>query len=80
MTVQARLAAAEARVELVRAQIDTAAAHVLVADSAVEQARQDLAHALIRAPRAGRVTRASVEPGDYVHVGKELLALEPERV
>ena len=79
IVAEARLAAAEAHVELVRAQIDTAGAHVLVADAAVERARQDLAHTLIRAPRSGRVTRASVEPGDYVEVGQELLALGPER-
>ena len=79
VSAEARLAAAEARVQLVQAQIDTAAARVQVAESTAERARQDLAHTQIRAPRAGRVTSASVESGDYVHVGQELLALGPER-
>jgi membrane fusion protein (multidrug efflux system) len=79
VSAKARRAAAEARVQLVQAQIDTAAARVQVAESTAERARQDLAHTRIRAPRAGRVTSASVESGDYVHAGQELLALGPER-
>ena len=78
IAAQARQAAAEARVQLLRAQVYTSAARVLAASTAAESARRDLADTQIRAPRAGRVTRPRIEPGEYVHVGQELVALGPE--
>jgi membrane fusion protein (multidrug efflux system) len=75
---QAKQVAAEAQVNLARAQIETAAAGVVAADVAVERARIGLAHTKIHAPRTGRVRMRSVESGDYVQVGQELLALSSD--
>jgi membrane fusion protein (multidrug efflux system) len=72
---QLKEAAAVAQVNLADAQLETAAAGVLTAEAALEQARRQLASTEIRAPRPGRVRMKSVEPGEYVQVGQELLAL-----
>jgi len=66
---------AVAQVNLARAQLETAGAGVVTAEAAVEQARRRLASTEVRAPRSGRVRTRSVEPGEYVQVGEELLAL-----
>ena len=75
VVAQAALAAAEARINLARAQIETAGAGVVAAQVAAERARIRLAQTEIHAPRTGRVGTRSVEPGDYVRVGQELLVV-----
>jgi membrane fusion protein (multidrug efflux system) len=61
------------RIHLSQAQYDQAAA-------AVEQAELQLKYTTIHAPMAGRVTRKSVEPGEWVQVGQALLAIVPQDV
>lgn len=64
---------AEQRIRLAQAQYEQAAA-------AAEQAELQLQYTRIVAPVDGRVTKKSVEPGEWVQVGQPLMALVPDRV
>ncbi len=75
-----RAASAHASVELGRTQITTAAATVEDAQAKVDQAALDLSYTDLRATAAGRVTRKSVQPGNYVQVGQQVMALVPTDV
>jgi membrane fusion protein, multidrug efflux system len=75
VVAQKKTAAAGAQVELARSQIEAAEADVKAAAAAVEQARLQLSYTEIRAAEGGRVTTKNVEPGNYVQIGQELLAL-----
>src|ERR1700730_3353528 len=46
----------------------------------VEAAQLNASYTKIFAPESGRVTHKSVEPGDYVQVGQNLLALIPSNI
>ena len=50
------------------------------AQTAVQSAQLDLSYTKIFAPCDGRVTRKSVEPGDYVQVGQQLMSIVPADV
>jgi membrane fusion protein (multidrug efflux system) len=56
------------------AQADAAAA---AAQAALDLARQDQAHTIVRAPIDGVVGDRQVEPGDYVQPGTRLLTIVP---
>ena len=67
--------------------LDHAVAAAEGADARLELARKrtaadelDLSYTRIAAPAAGRVSRKSVEPGSYVQVGQEIMALVPKEV
>ena len=62
------------------AQACTALAQTREARTNIASARQDLSYTRIFAPAAGRVTRKSVEAGDYVQAGQQILFLVPEEV
>jgi len=70
-----RVAAAEAQSALAATQIQTAEAGVDKCRASLEQARLDLSYTGITAIVDGRVTKKSVEPGDYVQVGQVILSL-----
>jgi len=80
IVAQKKTAAAEAQIELARSQVEAAEADVAAASAAVEQARIQLSYTKIRAAEAGRVTTKNVEPGNYVQIGQELLALVSDDV
>jgi len=80
VVAQKRTAAAGAQIELARSQVEAAEADVGAAGAAVEQARLQLSYTKIRAAEAGRVTTKNVEPGNYVQIGQELLALVSDDV
>ena len=61
------------------ANLAEAQAAVARAQAALDLARQDQGHALIRAPIDGVVGDRQVEPGDYVQPGSRLLTLVPLR-
>ena len=70
-----------------RQSLDHAEASAQSADAKLElalkkaaAARLDLSYTRIEAPESGRVARKSVEEGDYVQVGQQLLALVPKEV
>ncbi len=75
-----RATSAHASVDLARTQIDTAAAAVDTAQAKLDQANLNASYADLRAAVDGRVTRKSVQPGNYVQVGQQLLALVPTDV
>jgi membrane fusion protein, multidrug efflux system len=81
----ARLDAAKQAVVGARAQIDSQAARVTAAEAALRQAEADvrnaelqLSYTEIKAPQPGRVTRRTVNLGDYVNPGQALLAVVPD--
>jgi membrane fusion protein (multidrug efflux system) len=59
------------------AALAQAEAGVARAEAALDLARQDQDHALVRAPIDGVVGDRQVEPGDYVQPGTRLLSLVP---
>jgi membrane fusion protein (multidrug efflux system) len=75
-----RVASQEAQVRLASAQYVTASAEVKQAESQTQQAQLQLSYTKIFAPFAGRVTKKSVEPGNYVQPGQTLLSLVPAEV
>jgi len=75
-----KVASQEAQVRLASAQSVTASAEEKQAETQVQQAQLQLSYTRIFAPFAGRVTRKSVEPGDYVQPGQTLLSLVPPDV
>ena len=70
-----RVTSQEAQVLLASAQYITAAAEEKQADSLVQQAELQLSYTKIYAAFDGRVTRKSVEPGNYVQPGQTLFSL-----
>jgi membrane fusion protein (multidrug efflux system) len=80
---KARLASARAapsQVAFSRSQVETSAAEVGQAQAAVRQAELNLSYTKIFAPQAGRITRKSVEPGNYVQVGQTLFSIVPDQL
>jgi membrane fusion protein, multidrug efflux system len=70
----------EAQVRLVSAQYVTASADEKQAETQVQQAELQLSYTRIFAPFDGRVTKKSVEPGNYVQPGQTLFSLVPPEV
>lgn len=80
---RAKLASAQSAPQQVlvsEAQAQTARADVEQAKAALEQAELNYSYTRIIAPEDGRVTRKTVEAGQYVQVGQPMLALVPKRV
>jgi membrane fusion protein (multidrug efflux system) len=79
----ARLSSALAgpeQVRYTRAQAEQAQAEIVRMQAAVRQAELDLSYTRLIAPTGGRITRKSVQRGDYVQVGQRLLSIVPESV
>jgi membrane fusion protein (multidrug efflux system) len=75
---EAQLATAQTaprQMEAQRAKADQAAAQVQQAQAALDQARLNLSYTTVRAPVAGIITRKSVEVGQNVSVGQNLMTL-----
>jgi membrane fusion protein (multidrug efflux system) len=77
---QSRIKEASAELVATQASVATALAKIHQAQADVDAARLSLSYAKIFAPADGRVTRKSVEPGDYVQTGQALLAIVPTDV
>jgi membrane fusion protein (multidrug efflux system) len=75
-----RVASQEAQVRLAGAQYVTASAEEKQAETQVQQAELQLSYTRIFAPYDGRVTKKSVEPGNYVQPGQTLFSLVPSDV
>ena len=67
--------AARAQVEAQRAAVEASQASLAQADVGVASAELQLSYARITAPAAGRVTKRTVELGNYVSPGQSLLAV-----
>jgi membrane fusion protein (multidrug efflux system) len=70
----------EAQVQLADAQYSAASAEEKQAEAQLRQAELQLSYTRIYAPFAGRVTKKSVEPGNYVQPGQTLFSLVPPEV
>jgi membrane fusion protein, multidrug efflux system len=75
-----KVASQEAQVRLVSAQYVTASAEAKQTETQVQQAELQLSYTRIFAPFDGRVTKKSVEPGNYVQPGQTLFSLVPPEV
>ena len=76
---QAVLGAA-AQVKAQQAKIDAARASKTQAEADLRNADLQLGYTIITAPRAGRVTKRSVNLGNYVTPGQALLAIVPDQM
>ena len=70
----------EAQVQLADAQYSAASAEEKQAEAQLRQAELQLSYTRIYAPFDGRVTKKSVEPGNYVQPGQTLFSLVPPEV
>lgn len=70
----------EAQVQLAAAQYSAASAEEKQAEAQLRQAELQLSYTQIYAPFDGRVTKKSVEPGNYVQPGQTLFSLVPPDV
>ena len=68
-----KAAAMDAMVDAAAKTTDAANAGVESANAQLEQAKLDLSYCTVRAGHGGRITRRTVEVGNYVSVGQELL-------
>jgi membrane fusion protein (multidrug efflux system) len=75
-----KVASQEAQVRLASAQYVTASAEEKQAEAQLKQAQLQLSYTKIFAPFGGRVTKKSVEPGNYVQPGQTLFSLVPPDV
>ena len=75
-----KAAAAHAQVGLSATQVTTADAVVGDAQAKLDQAMLNRGYADLKAPIDGYVTRKTVQAGNYVQVGQQLLALVPVQV
>ncbi len=71
---------AEKQLDAVLAEKEMALSQLNEAQTNVAAARLTLSYTKIFAPIAGRVTRKSVEAGDYLQVGQQILSLVPAEV
>jgi membrane fusion protein (multidrug efflux system) len=74
---QQQAAVTSAKRATLQANLAAAVASVARAQAALDLARQDQAHAVVRAPIDGVVGDRQVEPGDYVQPGSRLMTLVP---
>ncbi|MBV8100916.1 MAG: HlyD family secretion protein [Verrucomicrobia bacterium] len=75
-----KVASQEAQVQLAAAQYSAASAEEKQAEAQLRQAQLQLSYTQIYAPFDGRVTKKSVEPGNYVQPGQTLFSLVPPEV
>jgi membrane fusion protein (multidrug efflux system) len=75
-----RVASQEAQVRLAAAQYATASAEKKQAETQVQQSTLQLSYTKIFAAFDGRVTKKSIEPGNYVQPGQTLFSLVPSDV
>jgi membrane fusion protein (multidrug efflux system) len=77
---EAQLAEGEAEVRTFQALVEYVLAQEKQNNATVESAKLNDSYTKVYAPENGRITRKSVEPGDYVQVGQSLLALVPSEI
>jgi len=74
---RSKITESRAELEAGRRAWERALAQARQSGADVQQADLNLSYTRVTAPQDGRVTRKSVENGDYVQVGQRLLALVP---
>jgi membrane fusion protein (multidrug efflux system) len=77
---EAQQAEGEAQVRTFAALLEYVLAQEKENGANLESAKLNDSYTKVYAPETGRVTRKSVEPGDYVQVGQSLMALVPSEI
>jgi membrane fusion protein (multidrug efflux system) len=80
VAAQAKAASVDAQVQAARTAVDAAVAAVAAAKAQLDQAALDLQYVRVTAGQDGFVTRRTVQKGNYVQVGQELLDIVPKDV
>jgi membrane fusion protein (multidrug efflux system) len=80
LSAEAQISAGQAEVRTFAALLQYVLAQQQENEANVETAQLNDSYTKVFAPESGRVTRKSVEPGDYVQVGQNLLALIPSNI
>jgi membrane fusion protein (multidrug efflux system) len=80
LSADAQVVEGQAQVRTYAALLQYALAQEQANEANVEAAQLNDSYTKIFAPESGRVTHKSVEPGDYVQVGQNLLALIPSNI
>jgi len=80
LSAEAQISAGQAEVRTFAALLQYVLAQQQENEANVETAELNDSYTKVFAPESGRVTRKSVEPGDYVQVGQNLLALIPSNI
>jgi len=71
---------AKAQLEVTKTSVAMAFAEFRQAQANAQAAQLDLSYTKIYAPGDGRVTRKSIEPGDYIQTGQTLFSIVPNDV
>jgi len=71
---------AKAQLEVTKTSVTMAFAEFRQAQANAQAAQLDLSYTKIYAPCDGRVTRKSIEPGNYVQIGQTLFSIVPTNV
>jgi membrane fusion protein, multidrug efflux system len=79
-SITKKVASQEAQVRLAAAQYVTASSVAKQAEAQLRQAQLELSYTRILAHFDGRVTKKSVEPGNYIQPGQTLFSLVPPEV
>ena len=77
VSAEAQLVEGQAEVRTYEALLQYVLAQVKANQANAEAAQLNDSYTKVFAPESGRVTNKSVEPGDYIQVGQNLLALVP---
>ena len=72
---KASVTAAQAAEQAAQSQIVSAQANVAVSQSAVDDANLQLSYTQIHAAESGRITRKTVEPGNFISAGQTLFSI-----
>ena len=72
-----KLRALEQQISVARAQVKLAAARVAEAEATLNNAELELSYTSIASPADGRISKKSIEPGQWVQTGQSLLAVVP---
>jgi membrane fusion protein (multidrug efflux system) len=80
LSAEAQISAGQAEVRTFAALLQYVLAQQQENEANVETAELNDSYTKVFAPESGRVTRKSVEPGDYVQAGQNLLALIPSNI
>lgn len=77
---QSKVAQAQAQFQAGRMGYERAQAQTRQAEWDVQAAQLNVSYTQVKAPEDGRVTKKSVEKGNYVQAGQSLMALVPNRL
>lgn len=72
-----KLRALEQQISAAKAQVKLGEARVVEAEANLNRAELELSYTRVVAPASGRISKKSVQPGQWVQVGQSLMAIVP---